>query len=214
MYGFESPPPPPPPNAPANTALWAGVRAGALLPFGALWVDGFNGYYHQRSFADYASIGPMFELDLGARLAQRYQVFALWEHAALGTGSLDRNAFGGQKWGATNLYGLGLRFSTDPTSVGFVAEIGLGYRDFRAYWQDGTKLSMTEGWFDARIGFGAEFRLSRWLSLDPMVVLGGGSFDSAKWSGPSKSGSALTPYDSGGGYGTVTFVLGAHADVL
>ena len=62
---------------------------------------------------------------------------------ALGTGSLDRGAFGGQERGATNLYGIGVRFSTNPTSTGFLAEIGLGYRDFRAYWSDGTELAMT-----------------------------------------------------------------------
>jgi hypothetical protein len=215
-YMYEPPPPPPEVsrNAPASTALWAGVRLGALIPFGSLWVDGFNGYYRQRQFADYASTGPVVELDVGARLALHYNVFALWEHTSLGTGSLDSAAFGGQERGATNLYGIGVRFSTNPTSTGFLAEIGLGYRDFHAYWSDGTELSLTGGWFDARIGFGVDIRISPWLSLSPMVVLAGGSFDSAKWSGPGGSRNALTAYDDGAQYGTVSFVLGAHADVF
>ncbi len=224
---YEPPPPvlvyepPPPPSlsrrAPRKTALWAGVRVGALIPFGSLWIDGFDpyyGYYRRRSFADYASPGPSFELNIGARLARRYNVFALWEHASLGTGSLDDSSFGKQQRGATNLYGAGLRFSTDPTSVGFLMEIALGYRDFRAYWDDGTKLTLSGGWLDARIGLGADIRINRWLSLSPMIVLGGGSFSRARWSGPSIVGDALDPLDESGEYGTLSFQLGAHADVL
>ena len=101
-----------------------------------------------------------------------------------------------------------------PSSIGFLTEIGLGYRDFRAYWSDGTELSLTGGWFDARIGFGVDIRVARWFSLEPMVVIAGGSFDDAKWSGPGGSRNALTQYDSGAGYGTLTLVLGAHADVF
>jgi hypothetical protein len=47
-----------------------------------------------------------------------------------------------------------------------------------------------------------------------MVVLAGGSFDKAEWSGPGGTRNALTPYDDGAQYGTVSFVLGAHADVF
>lgn len=212
---YEPPPPPRPPwAAPPRTALWLGVRAGVTIPFGSLWTDGLNGYYRQRTFHDYASTGPMFAIDLGARLARHYNVFATWEHAALGTGTLDDKSFGGQQWGATNMYGVGVRFSTDPSRVGFLMEIGIGYRDFRAYWNDGTKLSLTDGWLDAHIGLGADFRLSRSFSLEPMIVLGGGSFDTARWSGPHGSGNALTPLDQGGEYGVLTFQLGAHADLF
>jgi len=215
MYVYEPPPPPRPPRqAPPRSALWLGVRAGAMIPFGSLWTDGFNGYYRARTFHDYASPGPMFAIDVGARLVRHYNVFATWEHAALGTGSLDDKSFGGQQWGATNMYGIGVRFSTDPTGIGFLMEIGLGYRDFRAYWNDGTRLTMTDGWLDAHIGLGADIRVNPWLSLSPMIVLGGGSFDTARWSGPNASGDALTPLDEGGEYGVLTFQLGAHVDVL
>ncbi|HVW28837.1 MAG TPA: hypothetical protein VHC69_25905 [Polyangiaceae bacterium] len=215
MYVFEPPPPPRPPHqAPPRTALWLGVRAGVMIPFGSLWTDGFNGFYRQRTFHDYASTGPMFQIDVGARLARHYNVFAMWEHGALGQGDLDDKAFGGQEWGATNMYGVGVRFSTDPTGIGFLMEIGLGYRQFTAYWNDGTKLSLTDGWLDAHIGLGVDVRVCRWLSLSPMIVLGGGSFDTATWSGHSKSGNALTPLDEGGEYGVLSFQLGAHADIL
>jgi hypothetical protein len=215
MYVYEPPPPPPlSRRAPPRTAFWTGVRFGALLPFGSLWTDGFNGYYRQRTFRDYAAPGPVLEIDVGARLARHYNVFAMWEHSWLGTGSLDGSSFGGQQWGASNLYGVGVRFSTDPDGIGFLMEIGLGYRDFRAYWNDGTKLSLTDGWLDARIGLGADIRINHWLSLSPMIVLSGGSFDTARWSGPGGAGNALTPLDEDGEYGTLAFQLGGHADVF
>ena len=215
MNLYEPPPPPVlPRDAPPRTALWVGARLGVLIPFGNLWVDGFSSYYRRRAFSDYASPGPVFEIDLGARLARHYNVFALWEHAALGTGSLDDRSFGGQDWGATNLFGVGFRFSTDPSRVGFVVEIGLGYRQFTAYWNDGTRLAMSDGWLDAHLGLGADIRMNRWLSLSPMMVLGGGSFGDAKWSGPGGTGNALGPLDQNGEYGTLSFVLAAHADLF
>jgi hypothetical protein len=141
-------------------------------------------------------------------------VFAIYEHASFGTGGLDDKSFGGQERGASNFYGVGLRFSTDPGAVGFAMEVALGYRDFRAYWADGTELALTDGFLDARIGLGADIRVNRWFSLSPMLVLGGGSFGSARWSGPLGSRSALdSTLDEGGEYGTLALELGGHFDL-
>jgi hypothetical protein len=210
-------PPPLPLKSPPRNAFWVGVRASFFVPFGNLWLDGYPSqpyYYRSRRFADYASPGAAGEVDVGARLGRHYNVFALYEHAVLGTGSLDNHHYGGQELGASNLYGLGFRFSTDPTDLGFLMEIDLGYRDFRAYFGDGTQLTATDGWLDARLGLGIDIRVSRSFSLSPMIVFGGGSFGTIRWSGPSASGSALTAYDQSGGYGTFNVQLGAHADVL
>jgi hypothetical protein len=144
-------------------------------------------------------------------------VFALFEHASFGAGSLDDKSFGGQERGASNFYGAGLRFSTDPGAVGFAMEVALGYRDFRAYWADGTELAMTDGFLDARIGLGADIRVNRWFSLSPMLVLGGGSFGSGRWSGPAGSYNAMTSspplLDESGQYGTFALQLGGHVDL-
>ncbi len=213
---LEPPPPPPAPHYVApRTAFWAGVRAGVLVPFGTVWVDGADVgtgiYYRRRTFSDYASPGPEFEIDLGARLSRRYNLFALWEHAVLGTGGLDENALGGQNRGASNLYGGGFRFSTEPDSVGFLLEVAFGYRDFHAYWSDGTELTLKDA-FDSRIGLGADIRLNPTFTLEPMVVLGGGTFHTARWSGPRGSADALGPLDDLGNYGTLTLQLGFHLD--
>ena len=223
FFFYEPPPPPPlPRKAPPRTALWLGVRAELFVPFGTLWLDGFPGaygiYYRGRNFSDYAPPGPAGEVDFGVRLARRYNLFAMWEHASLGGGSLESSGFaGGQLRGSTNLYGVGLRFSTDPTSVGFLMEVAAGYRQFSANWSDGTNLSLTGGWFDARIGMGADIRLSRTFSLSPMIVLGGGSFGQIDSSGPNAVNvgpaqplSVTQP----GEYGTLSFQLGGHADVF
>lgn len=229
---YYEPPPPvlvheplPPPvvhhRAP-KTSLWVGPRLGWLIPSGTLWHDGFYCYdpfgnvyrcYHARTFSDYASPGPFFEIDAGARLGRLYNVFALWEHASLGTGGLDENSFGGQSRGDTNLYGIGLRFSTEPDTVGFLIELGLGYRQFTAHWDDGTSLKLTDGWFDAHIGLGADIRFSRMFSISPMVTLGSGGFGSAGWEG-TKSGDATNGFDVFGQYNTLTFQIGAHFDLL
>lgn len=214
---YEPTPPPPPAHGVPRTAFWAGVRLSWLAPFGNLWTDGFNTpqgiYKRRRSFADYASSGPGLELNAGARLGRRYNVFALWEHATLGTGSLDPNAFGGQQRGAMNLYGVGVRYSADPSSVGLALELALGYRDFHAYWADGTTLNMTEGWLDARMGIGVDIRLSDAFSLSPMFTFAGGSFGHGQWTGRSSRGLGFDTLDDTASYNVVGFSLGGHVDV-
>jgi hypothetical protein len=199
-----------------KTAFWTGARLSWFVPFGSVWNDGFfDGtglYYRKRAFADYASTGPALEIDVGARLSRHYNVFAIWEHAFLGPGNLDDKSFGGQNWGNSNFYGVGARFSTQPSKVGFLLEIDLGYRDFHAHWADGTELALTDS-LDARVGFGADIRVNRWLSLSPMLVLGGGTFNTAKWSGPGETGDAFTINDGNAEYGTLALQIGGHVDI-
>ena len=215
---YEPPLPPPPSTLVPETAFWAGARLSWFIPFGSLWVDSFGSeagvYYRRRLFEDYASPGPALEFDIGARLARRYLVFALLEHSFLGKGSLDENAYGGQSGGHTTLYGAGVRVSTEPASIGFLLELGLGYRDFRASWRDGTELTLTGGFLDARIGAGVDIRVNKHFSLSPMVLFGGGTFGHAEWSGPGRpSGDALGRYDEFGQYGTFAIQVGGHFDV-
>jgi hypothetical protein len=218
----EAPAPAPPPLPPSyvapKTAFWAGLRLSYFVPFGTLWFDGdYDGqgglYYRRRHFSGYASPGPAAGIDAGARLGRRYNVFLMWDHASLGTGKLDPNAFGGQQRGSTNLYGLGFRFSTHPDSVGFLLEVGLGYRTFDAYWADSTQLSLSGTFFEARIGVGADIRVNKWLSLSPLVAFSEGSFTSGSYSGPA-SYSAFTTFDQNGSYDTFSVQLGAHADIF
>ncbi len=156
----------------------------------------------------------MFELDIGARVGRYYNVFFAWERAQLGTGSEAPDAFGGQRTGETDFYAVGLRVSSDPNRVGFLTEINLGYRRFRARWEDGTELHLTEAPLEFRLGLGADIRLSRAFSLSPLVTLGVGSFGAAEWKLPNgDTQDATNPGDRGAGHGWLTLQIGGHFDI-
>ncbi len=181
-----------------------------------MWTEGdANGFrIDDVKWSQFASAGPMFELDAGARLGRYYNVFLLWERAQLGPGSEEIAALGSQERGETDYYALGLRFSSNPNKVGFLTEINLGYRRFRAVWDSGAELRMTEAPLEFRLGLGADIRISRLFSLSPLVTLGAGSFGSAEWLNPDGSTSdATTPGDHAAGHGWITFQLGAHFDI-
>lgn len=217
---WEPPPPPKPRHRAPKTALWLGGRVGYFLPFGNLWLREATDsagrlYYDEVKWSDYASSGPMFELDVGARFSRHYNVFLLWERASLGTGSEAPDANGGQKSGETDYYAVGLRFSSDADKVGFLTEIDLGYRRFRAQWEDGTELQLTEAPLEFRIGLGADIRVTEFFSLSPMVTLGAGAFGSAEWVAPDGTKTDATlPGDETAGHGWLTLQLGGHFDVF
>jgi hypothetical protein len=156
----------------------------------------------------------MFEVDVGARLGRYYNVFLLWERAMLGTGSEAPDAYGGQKTGESDFYAIGLRVSSDADKIGFLTEIDLGYRRFRARWEDGTELHMTDAPLEFRLGLGADIRLSSLFSLSPMLTLGVGTFGSAEWQAPNGDTSDATlPGDRGSGHGWLTLQVGGHFDL-
>jgi hypothetical protein len=92
-------------------------------------------------------------------------------------------------------------------------ELALGYRRFTANWQDGTELRLGNGFFDARIGIGADIRLWEHFSLSPLITITSGSFNDAYWVGPRERGPARDRFDLRGQYGAVTLQLGGHFDV-
>lgn len=214
----EPPPPPEPRHRTPKTSLWTGARLGWFFPFGSAWLDGYtvDGIccnYQRRPWSDYASSGPHFELDVGARLGRYYNLFALYEHAVLGPGKRDADSFGGQKRGHTELYALGFRFSSNPDDIGLLLEIALGYRRFVARWSDGTRLALSDGLFDARVGLGADIRLSDGFALSPLVSFDSGVFTKSIWSGDGNKRSARTPFDQNAQYAAVIVSIGAHFDI-
>jgi hypothetical protein len=214
---YEPPPPPKPKHRAPKTAFWAGARIGYFIPFGNLWLrenPPNSQSFDEVKWSHYASSGPMFELDVGARLGRAYNLFFLWERASLGTGSEQPDAFGGQKTGESDYYAIGLRFSSDPDKVGFLTEIDLGWRRFRARWEDGTELQMTEAPLEFRLGLGADIRVSPIFTISPLVTLGLGAFGSAEWVSPSgQKTDAFADGDEAAGHGWVTFQIGGHFDI-
>lgn len=228
-YGIEEPPlpahyrvplPPPPRHVAPQTSLWLGGKLGWAFPMGDMWWDGRwrDGVSFQldhRPFESFASSGPKTEIDVGARLARRYNVFLHWEYANLGPGEALPNDLGGQNRGHMNFLGGGFRFSSDPDELGVLIEAVIGYRGFRTSWESGTELTAFDSFLNTRLAFGADIRLSPLVSLSPMIGLAGGFFEKAEWTyADGRTESALSDYDEFAQHTVITLDLGAHFDVI
>jgi hypothetical protein len=186
---------------------------------GDLWIDGAvlpNGAYvgERRTFADFASSGPKTELDLGVRLARRYNVLAHWEYANLGPGRALDDDLGGQR-GHMNFIGFGFRFSSDPDDVGVLVEAVIGYRSFQTSWDNGATLRATDDFLNTRLGFGADIRISPLLSISPLVGIAGGFFEEVEWTfADGTKQSALSYFDDYSQHTVITLDIGAHFDII
>jgi hypothetical protein len=201
-----------------KTSLWLGGRVGWFIPAGNVFARGTpQGDFivlDGVAWSNYASSGPMFELDLGLRLARNYNLFALWERAQLGSGDAMNNIQGGQAGGDTDFWGLGLRASSDPDDIGFITELALGYRRARATWEDGTELQFTGGVLEGRIGLGADIRLGPAFTLSPLATVGVGSFGDVEWQSPDGTKTnAFGPLDQADGHAWFTLTVGGHFDL-
>lgn len=214
----EPPLPPVPKHVAPRTALWAGVKAGWAFPMGDAWIDGAqlpNGAYlwERRTFADFASGGPKAELNLGVRLARRYNLLAHWEYASLGPGRALEEL--GVQRGHMNFIGFGFRFSSDPDDLGVLVEAVLGYRSFETSFDNGATLRAEDDFLNTRLGFGADIRLSPLLSISPMVGIAGGFFEEIEWTfADGTKRSALTPLDDYSQHTVITLDIGAHFDII
>jgi hypothetical protein len=178
------------------------------LPSGAYILE-------SRPLSDFASSGPKTELNVGARLGRRYNVFGHWEYVNLGTGRALQNDLGGQERGHMNFIGLGFRFSSDPDDVGVLAEAVIGYRNFTATWADGTELFTEDDFLNTRLSFGADIRISPLLSISPMIGLAGGFFEELTWKyNDGSSEEALSEFDRYGQHTVITLDVGAHFDII
>ncbi len=228
MRVYEPPPPhvyePPPPPRPRHQApeysLWVGGRVGSFHPFGHAWgectvVERSGVCLKTRGvpWSDYASTGMMGELDIGARLGRRHVLFFGWERASLGSGGLEVEGSGVSQRGESDFFGLGLRFSSNPNSVGLLIEVMVGARRFRVSWDDGSELLLENAPFESRIGIGADIRLSPLFSLTPLITLGGGQFGDVTFY-DAASNTHTEPLDLPTSHAWVTLQLGAHFDLF
>jgi hypothetical protein len=228
---FEPPPPPgayyepPPPPASRHIAplssLWLGARIGWFIPFGNLWaraepVTGGAGYVLRGvPWSDYASSGPMFELNAGVRLSRAYTVFGLWERAQLGSGDNESGPDGEQDGAETDFWALGLRASSNPDRLGFLTEVAVGYRRARTFFENDVQYQFTDAPFEARLGIGGEWRLNAMTTLSSLLTVGVGGFGSAEKVGPSGAALELTRnVDDGDGHAWATLTIGGHFDLI
>jgi hypothetical protein len=223
---YEPPPPPPTFHRAPLSSLWVGARLGALFPFGSAFDTGYgydaNGYYYTtgQSWSGFASGGPSVEADVGGRIARRYIIYVFWEHAFMGTGGdptsvaalaqLGDPAIGSQSSANTDFPGVGFRWSSRPDTVGFLVDLGLGYRWFREKWDSGASMTL-QGFGELRIGLGADIRVNRLMAIEPLFSLSTGQFYDRSYTTANGSERAIPSY--AGAHGTVTFTLGGHFDL-
>src|SRR3954470_17787668 len=214
---FEPPPPPQSRHLAPQNALVLGARLGWFFPFGNLWAKAQpptagDGYLLKGvPWRDYASSGPMFEIDVGFRLSRSYTAFALWERAQLGSGRNGDGIDGAQDGAETDYWAAGLRASSNPDQLGFLTEVAIGYRRARTFFKNDVQYQFTDAPFEARLGLGAELRLNRMTLLSSLVTVGVGGFGSVERVGPNGTGLPLTHgLDDGDGHGWATLTIGGH----
>jgi hypothetical protein len=194
-----------------------------LFPFGSAYTVGYDasGYYEiGESWSGLAGGGPAVEVDAGARLGRRYIVYGFWEHAFMGTGGdpswrttmpfQGSPVFGDQTSARTDYPGIGFRWSSRPDSVGFLVDLGIGYRWFQEKWASGAVMTL-QGFGEFRAGFGADVRVNRALSISPLIMFSSGEFQDRKIEAPGIS-SSIPSYS--GTHGTVTLTVGGHFDLM
>jgi hypothetical protein len=219
--GFEPPPPPEVRHLAPQSSLWLGVRVGWFFPFGNVWArarpvstsSGTSYVLEGVPWRDYAAPGPMFELDAGLRLSRAYTLFGLWERAQLGSG---RDTSEGEPDRAeSDFWAVGLRASSNPDQLSFLTEVAIGYRRARSFYTNGVEVQLTDAPFEARLGIGAELRLSRMSSLSGLVTVGVGGFGTIERVAPDGAAvSKVLPRDQGDGHGWATLSLGGHFDLV
>ena len=221
-FGFPEPPPPPESRHVAPlSSLWLGARVGWFVPFGNVWAraepTATSGSYAMRGvpWSDYASSGPVLELDAGVRLSRAYTVFALWERAQLGSGDYESGPDGAQNGAETDFWAVGLRASSNPDALAFLTEVAVGYRRARTFFEHDVQYQFTDAPFEARLGLGAELRLNSVTSLSSLLTIGVGGF--GKVDRVAANGNALRltrDIDRGDGHAWFTFTVGAHFDLF
>jgi hypothetical protein len=199
------------------------VRLGWFFPFGNIFAKAVradssqsSGYtLHGVPWRDYASSGPMFELNAGMRLSRAYTLFGLWERAQLGSGRDDATN-GPQDGAETDFWAVGLRASSNPDQLGFITEVAVGYRRARTFFGNDVQYQFTDAPFEARLGLGAELRLNRLTSLSSLLTVGVGGFGKVERVAPNGNSLPLNgnALDQGDGHAWVTFTIGAHFDVI
>jgi hypothetical protein len=219
-YVYELPPPAPPMHRSPYASLFVGARAGALFPFGHAYATGRD-YYSEygEDWAGLATGGPLLELDVGVRFARHFTLYGFWEHAWMGKGSdpswrapAPGSNFGNQQSATTDYPGLGFRWSSRPSSVGFLIDLGLGYRWFHESWSSGAKMDF-EGFGEFRLGLGADIRVTRLFSLTPLMSVSTGSFSDRQVTIPGEGKRDIANTFSGS-HGTLTLSVGGNFDLF
>jgi hypothetical protein len=219
-------PPPVPPSEPLvhvphapQYALWVGPRL-SFIAFGLSFYQNERGLAETTGNFLGSGLGP--QLDLGARLAQRYIPYVFFERGFMGQG---RHYEGTGSTSTTDFFGLGFRYlSGDVDTLAFLTEVSIGKRVVRVS-NGGDAYSMSGIEF-FRLGLGAEIRVSTLFAMSPLLTVSSGSFSDTSGDlpfgcAPNCPGSVNSPtfrngqpIDDSKAYVVLSLGVGAHFDVF
>lgn len=191
-------------------SLWTGVRLGAIT-----FANSFYGGPGADTTGNWVHAGGTGEVDVGARLAKRHVPYVFYEQGIAPPG---RRLDGTGAIVTTRFFGLGLRYvAIDPDTVGFVADVSIGWRTLAVY--QGAQTYEMSGLETFRLGLGMELRLSTRVVLSPLAYLSGGVMNTTSGSVSFRDG-GTPPYTNGSGiavqrgYLVFGFGVGTHFDLI
>ena len=220
--------PPAEPSAPAVAAsapahapkfsLWVGPR----ISYGGFAFDFYrNPDGNKETTGNLVGGGVSPEIDLGVRLFFHYTPYLFYEHGFMAPG----HRFDGEAdaSASTDYYGVGFRYLSNRGELAsFVADVAVGRRVLTLK-NNGQTYTMS-GFELLRLGIGAEFRMSDFLTLEPLLGFSGGKLTSTSGNvmfAPG-SGDKLTspPFKDGQGiddaraYVMISLGVGGHFDLF
>jgi hypothetical protein len=223
------PPPPvvyvepaPPPHAPPFS-LWLGARVGLLAYAGGLYVNDQN-TGSEETTGNFVQPGLGVEMDVGARLAQRYIPYLALEWGFVGTGHRFEGSTASTS-AHTRFIGGGFRYlSGDANAISFASEISFGVREFDV--SSGSSTYTLSGVEIFRLGLGPEIRVNTLVTLSPMLSFSWGTMHDTGGNvafAPNQGDGQQSPLFTGSGnipgwaqatYYAIFIGCGAYADLF
>ncbi len=179
-------------------ALWLGGDLSLLAYGGGVFLDNPS-TQAQETVGNFVRPGLGVEVDVGARIEQRYIPYLVGE---LGLVSAGHRFDGTSASAGTTFAGVGFRFlAGDVNGISLISDLSFGIRKFQVS-RDGQTWSAT-GLELFRVGVGVDVRLSSRFTLSPLLTISGGSL------GNTSGYVAYAPNQGDGVTGTPTFANGS-----
>ncbi|MGH7272192.1 MAG: hypothetical protein ACREJ3_17315, partial [Polyangiaceae bacterium] len=204
-----------------EVSLWLGGSLGFMAYGGALYVNDVNTGAGETT-GNFIRPGAALQLDVGARLAQRYIPYLTLELGLVGPG---RRFDGTGASAHTSFLGVGFRYlAGDVDSVSFLSDLSFGFRSFDVSNRSGTWDAV--GFELFRLGLGAAVRISDEFTLSPMITLSTGVLTDTSGNiafGPNQGDGQTGPLFAGDGtipgigqasYYGIVIGCGGHVDLL
>jgi hypothetical protein len=157
-------------------SLWLGGSLGLLAYGGGLYnyvlPPPNDNTAAEETMGNFVQPGVAAQVDVGARLGYRYIPYVTFERGFMDAG---RRFDGTSTSAATYFAGLGFRYlAGDVQTVSFAGDISIGVRELEL--SNSPQKWRVWAVEYIRLGFGVDIRLSRHVTLTPMLTLSGGTF--------------------------------------